>query len=387
MSGIPSILDSVTRCTLIQRGGEACIYAIETDKGRFILKWYSNSQFAVPVISKISHLHIPGCYHIQEFGTRDKTPYLVYDFIDGYSSATTLKMPVATALGLLRNVAQTLHSLAENGIHHGDLNPSNIILSTSKEIPLQTTLIDCGIVGPGTLAYAAPERIQGKSADTQSDLYSLGMILFRWLTGDELIKANQFEEYASKSANVEEKDVTGILYETNLFSAVELSALSPLWKTLLQSNPDNRAEDFEELDELLEIALASIDCGEVTLHSSLKSFAKALSEQKMEQKVPNKDFENQFSPLPYSKKAPLLKKNKLKFVFFGIFGFILVVIALLVVFGTKNPDIDATGDLLLKNSRKQESFATETESAETTSDSTPSILIEDVPTPATDDQP
>ena len=383
-----SLLDKADSCTLLHQGGEADVYAIKADSHEYTLKWYKNGcRYDGATIQKLELLYKSqnetGLYRIRESGMRNSTPYLLYDYIQGISTDKIPPMPVPVALSLLRDVAKTLDTLAQNGIHHGDLNPANTILEQTAHI----VLIDCGIVGPGALAYAAPERFKGKPATTKSDLYSLGMLLFRWITGTDLLNTGNFDDMALKSESIDTVDASECLYGTCRISANELSALAPLWKAMLRANPDNRAEDFDELDELLEIALSALGIGEVTARTALKNYSKALSDQKAGLKFPSDKADCRKTALPYQKHARASKKNKLKYTVLGIFGLILVIIALLVYAGTKSTDIDATGNLLLKNSRNLETIATTPDSERALPDSTPSILLEDLPTPVLNDQP
>ena len=160
-----------------------------------------------------------------------------------------LRAAVAVALQLLRDLVQTLVLLDKEGIHHGDINPANVILCNSGT-HLQAVLIDCGIVGPGALGYAAPERFQGQPASAKSDLYSLGMLLFRWVAGQNLLDSQDYNEFASQAFAIDTMDVSSRLYEIDCCSAEELSALSALWKVLLRSDPETRVEDFDELEEI-----------------------------------------------------------------------------------------------------------------------------------------
>ena len=353
-----SILDKVEDCTLLHRGGEADVYGVVAAGNEYVLKWYRGSRFDADVVQKLESLNIPGLYRVRESGLRDNTAYLLYDFVSGVGSAEAPQIPVVVALLLLRKVCQTLGALADSDIHHGDLNPANVIFCPSK-VGLRTVLIDCGIIGPGALAYAAPERFQGKSASVKSDLFSVGLMLFRWITGRDLLEAADFDGYAAQSASIDSVDETEILYGMGSFSAQELSALAPLWKSLLQSNPDKRAEDFDELDELIEIALSTLGVGEVTARTLLCRFADALLNEKSGPKFPTSVLDREKSALPYRKLDSLPKKNNRKFAVLGIFGFILILVMLWLVFGTETPDIDAAGNLLLEKSRSLESVDTE----------------------------
>ena len=358
MDSVPhqsSILDKVRECTLLHHGGEADVYGVVADGNEYVLKWYgSENRFDESVIEMLSHLNIPGLYRIRESGVRENTTYLLYDFVQGMSSAEVQQIPVAVALLLLRELVRTLDALAGKDVHHGDLNPSNVILCPSK-FGLQAFLIDCGIVGPGALAYAAPERFQGKPASVNSDLFSTGLMLFRWVVGHDLLEANNYDGYAAQVASIDNIDVTGILYGMGCFSTLELSALDPLWKSLLRFEAGERPEDFDELDELLEIALSTLGVGEVTARTSLQHFSEQFFDEKTGRKFPLSALDGEKTALPYRKRDVQPQKKIRKFAILGFFGLILLLVALWLAFGTKSPDIDAMGNLLLEKSRNLES--------------------------------
>ena len=351
-----SILDKAGDCALLHGGGEADVYELECGEDRYALKWYHEGfRYDASVIEHLKHLNIPGLYRVRESGVRENTPYIVYDFLEGISSADVPAMPVPVALQLLRNLVQTLVLLDKENIHHGDINPANVMLCKSGT-HLQAVLIDCGIVGPGALAYAAPERFQGKPASTQSDLYGLGMLLFRWIAGRDLLDSQDYNELASQAFAIDSVDISSRLYELDCCSASELSALSNLWKVLLRSDPESRVEDFDELDELLEIAFDSIGVGEVTVQTALQKFAAGLFDEKLGRKFPAEELASPKMVFPYKKYNGQSEKNKLKIAVFAFFGLILIVLVFFVLVGTKGPDIDETGNLLLQKSRSLESL-------------------------------
>ena len=376
-----SILDKACDCALLHQGGEADVYELACGEDFYALKWYhSGCRFDSSVVDRLKHLNVPGLYRVRESGVRDNTPYLVYDFIEGVSTADVPAMPVAVALKLLRGVVQTLDVLNKEGVHHGDINPSNVLLCKSDN-GLQTLLIDCGIVGPGALAYAAPERFQGKPASTQSDLYSLGMLLFRWIAGIDLLESADYNELAAQALAIDGVDISSRLYDLDCCKPQELSALEPLWKALLKESPENRAEDFDELDELLEIALDSIGVGEVTAQTALQKYAGEVLSEKMGRKFPTE----QKNAFPYSKSDNENKKITLKIAVLAILGLILIAVVFFALVGTKSPDIDETGHLLLQKSRSLESVESGLENrGNSVPDTLPPAILKDLPTPVSE---
>ena len=374
-----TLLDSVTGGSLLHQGGEASIYLLNIGGAPYVLKWYNEGfSFDERVVAGANKVHVPGLYRIEEWGKRNGTPYLIYDYIAGISSETLKRIPVAVALVALRQVVATLAALQKQGVSHGDLSPANVMFAAENG-GLRTVVIDCGIVGPGALAYAAPERFQGKLADGKSDLFSLGLLLYRWIAGEDLISADGYEQFAEQMANVESLNISEKLYSTLAFDtsegAVQLKALEALWAGLLRSDPSERVEDFDEVDEILEIALDKIAGGEIALSSCVTQYIQSITGPECNwnavQKVPNglgKD-------LPF---AVCKKNNWLKWAVLGAFGLILALIVLLLSSGTMRFGIDATGDQLLKRSRSME---TSTESEKASNLKVDSLLL-DLPVPA-----
>ena len=371
-----SLLDSVKGGALLHRGGEASIYLLNIGEKPYVLKWYNDGfSFDENVVANAYKVRNSGLFRIEEWGERNGTPYLIYDFVEGVVSDKLGKVPVAIAIAALRQVVATLVALLKQGVSHGDLSPANVIFAVdgaddnkaagSATLELRTVLIDCGIVGPGALAYAAPERFQGKHADEKSDLFSLGLLLFRWIAGEDLVHADGYEQFAELMANIDNVNVTEKLYATGDFSSPEgaqqLSALEPVWAGLLRSDVAERVEDLDELDELLEIALDKIVHGEVALVTLVTQFAGSIFSARMGfgstgtglsgnavLKVPNRLEKD----LPFVVRK---KKNGLKWGVLGVLILILALIVLLLSSGTMRFGIDAAGDQLLKRSRNMES--------------------------------
>ena len=395
-----SLLDSVTGGCLLHQGGEASIYLLNIGGAPYVLKWY-NEGFSIDekAVASAYKVRTSGLYRIEEWGKRNGTPYLIYDYIAGISSEKLERIPVAVALVALRQVVATLAALQEQGVSHGDLSPANVIFSAENAraagerakvagFGLRSVVIDCGIVGPGALAYAAPERFQGKATDEKSDLFSLGLLLYRWIAGEDLISADGYEQFAEQMANVERLNISEKLYSTLAFDtsegAVQLKALEALWAGLLRSDPSERVEDFEELDEILEIALDKIAGGEVSLAAQIAQFVESNLTAKTGSNLSGSELlENAVRKVPNTLDNCLpfaisKKNNWLKWTVLGAFGLILALIVLLLSSGTMRFGIDATGDQLLKRSRSME---TSTESEKTPELKVDSLLL-DLPVPA-----
>lgn len=359
-----SVLAGVNRCALLHEGGEAQVYALESDGKKYVLKWYADGvQIDSRVVEALLRERIPGVYRLMEAGKKAGRHYLVYEFIEGVSVADLASNPPAgnlpagafaakdgcvptpVAISLVRNLAQSLAQLSRNDVHHGDLSPSNVLV-TADAAPV---LIDCGIVGPGALAYAAPERIQGKPATVKSDMYSLGLLLYRLVAGEDLLHCDCFDGFAQAAAEIDAVDVTALLYGKGMDAEI-LSTLAPLWKATLRADPFERAEDFEELDELLEIAFDAASRGSVTWETIRDAFTKNIV-AKIGTNCRDAGAECGLPP----EFAVTKPTGHRKFaVFAGVLGFILFVLVLLFALAPRQPSIDETGAKILSNSRSLE---------------------------------
>ena len=364
-----SVLAGVNRCALLHEGGEAQVYALESDGKKYALKWYADGvQIDSRVVEALLHERIPGVYRLMEAGKKAGRHYLVYEFIEGVSVADLASIstasnapagnppagafaakdgcvPTPVAISLVRNLAQSLAQLSKNDVHHGDLSPSNVLV-TADGTPV---LIDCGIVGPGALAYAAPERIQGKPATMLSDMYSLGLLLYRLVAGEDLLHCDCFDDYAQAAAGIDSMDVTSLLYGKGIDAEI-LSTLAPLWKATLRAEPSARAEDFEELDELLEIAFDDASRGSVAWETTRTAF----TENVVAKIGTNCSDTGAECGLPPEFAVTKPTGHRKMAVFGGILGFILFLLVLFFALAPREPSIDETGAEILSNSRSLE---------------------------------
>jgi serine/threonine-protein kinase len=133
--------------------------------------------------------------------TEDGLPYFVLEYIEGEpldAYCDQHKLSTNQRLELFRKVCAAVQYAHQNLIVHRDLKPSNILVTSEGE----PKLLDFGIakllnpeLAPYAMAptatqlrlmtpdYASPEQIRGKSITTASDIYSLGVLLYRQLTG------------------------------------------------------------------------------------------------------------------------------------------------------------------------------------------------------------
>ena len=110
------------------------------------------------------------------------TAYVAMEMVEGRSLRRVLDegpLPLGRALRIAHDVARTLEYAHLQGVVHGGLNPSNILVTPSGAVKI----IDFGTgqLAKGAAGYASPEQLRGGPVDHRSDLYSLGAVMYEML--------------------------------------------------------------------------------------------------------------------------------------------------------------------------------------------------------------
>ncbi|MCP4262555.1 MAG: protein kinase [Planctomycetes bacterium] len=147
----------------------------------------------------------PNIAHVHDAGSTDSgRPYFVMEYVKGLpitEHCDKHKLTIEARLDLFLQVCQAVHHAHQKGIIHRDIKPSNILVSTVDDKPVPK-IIDFGIAKAvsqpltdstlftteqgqlvGTPEYMSPEQAGSKDVDMQTDVYSLGLVLYRLLVG------------------------------------------------------------------------------------------------------------------------------------------------------------------------------------------------------------
>jgi WD40 repeat protein/DNA-binding SARP family transcriptional activator len=157
----------------------------------FIRRFESEAQ----LVARLEHPYIVPLY---DYWRDPEGAYLVMRYMRQGSLLTALKAgpwPPERAAGLLDQIASALAVAHQQGVVHRDIKPDNILLDEAgnayltdfgiaKDLTRQEQLTAQGAV-IGTLDYISPEQILGEAVTPQTDIYSLGAVLYETLTGEK----------------------------------------------------------------------------------------------------------------------------------------------------------------------------------------------------------
>ncbi|NJN95286.1 MAG: serine/threonine protein kinase [Anaerolineales bacterium] len=143
----------------------------------------------------VARLHHPNILQVYDFGLQDNYNYIVMRYVENSKTLGHLITEGASLdrlINYIMQVADALNYAHEQGIVHRDVKPSNILIDGKwallsdfgvvKMTETATHLTNTGF-SLGTPAYMSPEQAEGINVDYRTDIYALGIILYRILTG------------------------------------------------------------------------------------------------------------------------------------------------------------------------------------------------------------
>ncbi len=141
--------------------------------------------------ASLQHPNIVTVYDLGEYQNR---PFLVMEYLEGYSLESLLRahhpMPLLEKINIIIEVCQGLAYAHQHGIIHRDIKPGNIMVLNDGSVKIvdfgiarlgDNTLTQTGQI-VGSLHYMPPEQFLNKPLDTRADIYSTGVVLYQLLT-------------------------------------------------------------------------------------------------------------------------------------------------------------------------------------------------------------
>lgn len=159
------------------------------------------------------NLHHPNIVTIYDSGEESDLAYIAMELLRGKTLEAWCKktnlLPPKTALKVVGQVCEALDYAHKNGIVHRDIKPANIMVLEKGEIKVtdfgiakiqSSSHTKTGVV-MGTPSYMSPEQLAGKKVDGRSDLFSLGVILYEFLTGEKPFQGDTITTIMYQIAN------------------------------------------------------------------------------------------------------------------------------------------------------------------------------------------
>src|SRR5438067_1669291 len=213
----------------------------------------------------VARLNHPNIVQVYDFGEEGDIAYLVMEFIKGKELKTFFdaaeRFDLKEAVRIMAELCEALDFAHNAGIIHRDIKPANVMIDAQARTKLtdfrvarvqdsDKTSVERTQAGTmvGTPAYMSPEQITGGNIDKRTDVFSAGIILYQFLTGEKPFTGSGAWTIAKKIIQ-EEPPLPSSLNNaiTPVFDAVVNKALA--------KNPDQRYQSARDLAVALRRAL------------------------------------------------------------------------------------------------------------------------------------
>jgi serine/threonine protein kinase/tetratricopeptide (TPR) repeat protein len=210
----------------------------------------------------VARLQHPNIVTVYDLGYDSQgAPYIAMEYLKGQDLEHRIRRDPLTFREKLDVVAQTCRGLAhahKNGIVHRDIKPANIFITDGGEAKImdfgvarwqQSSHTQTGAV-LGTADYMSPEQIRGQKVDGRSDIFSVGVILYRLLTNKKPFAGENIQAVFFKVLNQEPPEL--VLPDGNTMPELQAIVTKALSKGVDEryANADDLADDIRDLINL-----------------------------------------------------------------------------------------------------------------------------------------
>src|ERR1700716_26762 len=224
----------------------------------------------------VPHPPPPHIVGVIDAGEDEGRPYIVFEYVEGETLKERIRrqgrLEVAEAVAYAIEIARALGAAHARPIVHRDVKPQNVLIDEEgsakvTDFGIARTLDEEGLTADGrvlgTTDYVSPEQALGQQVTGQSDLYSLGIVLYELLTGEVPFKGENQIAVAMKHVREALPDVQGKRPE---LSAALAAVVDHATAKRREARYANDAELIADLEDVLaiETARAGSATGEVT---------------------------------------------------------------------------------------------------------------------------
>jgi serine/threonine protein kinase len=224
------------------------------------------------ILASLDHPHIAKL--LDAGATEEGSPYFVMEFVEGQPIdrwCDERKLNISQRIELFRNVIDAVEYAHRHLVVHRDLKPGNIFVTSEGEVKLLDFGIAKLISSPTgeaetltlahmmTLGYASPEQVNGCAITTQSDVYSLGVVLYELLTGHRphRLESAAVHEMSRVIAEVEPARPSHVVTQSERVSARDRVEITPEYVSATREGDPNRLKKrlAGDLDAIVMMAL------------------------------------------------------------------------------------------------------------------------------------
>jgi serine/threonine protein kinase len=271
-----------------------------SDDERFVARFRREAL----AVAKLIH---PNIVQVYDTGVDRGRHYIVMEYIEGKSGAQLLQrhrtLGPATTVEIGAQSCAGLDFAHRRGIIHRDVKPGNLLVVGGPDGggEMAVKLADFGIaraaeqtritqVGSvvGTAAYLAPEQARGEEATPSSDVYSLGVVLYQFLTGRLPYEGSSLAELAVRQQN--ERPLAPSTYNDEVPETLSGAVLRAL-----ESDPARRYASADELAQGLRDGLAGFDVT-LPLEEGTPTRALADDDELATRRLPRTEYRRQPAP-------------------------------------------------------------------------------------------
>ncbi|RLB63011.1 MAG: hypothetical protein DRI90_07800 [Deltaproteobacteria bacterium] len=221
----------------------------------------------------VSKLSSPHTVQVFDYGVWNHLTYLIMEVVEGYDLAQPLRtegpMPFARLGKLMVQVCSSLAEAHSKGIVHRDVKPENVMIVDDSHGVESAKVVDFGLAklreNPdlnevtlqgaviGTPYYMSPEQVTGEEVDGRTDIYSLGAVMFRAITGTQAFQAATPMGMFTKHLTAPVPSAKARRKKLDIPDGV-----SDLIEVCMAKDPDDRIQTVEELRDLLIVELTAL---------------------------------------------------------------------------------------------------------------------------------